>query len=165
MLHRDSPGSTLRALRSLVDEYGWLTDQRDYEGWAALFTPDGVFTATNPGQSEPYFRASGTVELAQVVHGVDQFVRTFHSISGFRCDLAGTRPRGVTYCTAHHLLGEGSTTESMVMLIRYHDEFAETSDGWRIANRRAEMMWVEHLDADTSDYPFRKGSSGWMNGL
>jgi hypothetical protein len=76
----------------------------------------------------------------------------------------GDEAVGVAYCTAHHLLAEGATAEALVMLIRYHDDYRRTTDGWRFTSRLIEMVWVEYIDSDSSPYPFRKGSSEWMPG-
>jgi hypothetical protein len=149
-------------LRALVDEYAWRTDQYDYEGYADLFTPDGVVTAVNPGEAEPFLRMAGRADLVNVVHGNDQFVKTFHAVENHRCTVTGDTATGVTYCTAHHLLTEGSRAQTLVMLIRYHDEYARTDAGWRFTSRRLEFAWVEYLDSDSSAYPFRQGSDDWI---
>jgi SnoaL-like domain len=151
-------------LRALVDEYAWRTDHYDYEGYADLFTPDGAVSAVNPGASEPFFSVSGREELVGVVHGNDQFVRTFHAVENHRCSVDGRQASGVTYCTAHHLLSEGENPQTLVMLIRYHDEYAVTDAGWRFRSRRLEFAWVEYLQSDVSPYPFQRGSADWISG-
>jgi hypothetical protein len=135
-------------LRALVDEYAWRTDQYDYEGWADLFTPDGVFTGQDHGAAEPFVRMAGRDQLVQVVHGNDQWVRTFHAIDSHVCTVDGDAATGVTYCTAHHLMTDDADAQSLVMLIRYHDEYARTDAGWRFRTRRLEVAWVEYVRAD-----------------
>jgi hypothetical protein len=151
-------------LRALVDEYAWRTDAYDYDGYADLFTEDGVVTAVNPGEVEPFLHMSGE-QLPDVVRGNDQFARTFHAVQNHRCTVDGDRASGVTSCTAHHLLAEGARTQALVMLIRYHDEYTNTAEGWRFASRRLEFAWVEYADADSSPYPFRLGSADWITAV
>ncbi|CAB4934021.1 unannotated protein [freshwater metagenome] len=156
------------ALRALADEYAWRTDEYDYDGYAELFTPDAELSSVNPGETEPFFLAKGTEELRGVVHGNDQFARTFHAVENHRIhhlDLEAGTASGVIYCTAHHLIErEGEVPQTLIMLIRYHDEYALTSDGWKFTNRCLRMQWVEYFDeADVSPYPFRRGSADWMD--
>jgi SnoaL-like domain len=39
------------AISDFMAEYCWRVDEGDGDGWAALFTPDGVFSGATP---EPY---------------------------------------------------------------------------------------------------------------
>jgi hypothetical protein len=150
-------------LRWLVDEYAWRTDQYDYEGYADLFTDDGQVSAVNPGETEPFFDVSGREALVGVVHGNDQFVRTFHAVENHRVVFNddGTAS-GVAYCTAHHLQSEEADATTLIMLIRYHDEYARTDAGWRFKSRCLRMAWIEHVRADVSAYPFQGGSADWI---
>jgi hypothetical protein len=152
------------ALRALVDEYAWRTDNYDYDGWVELFTPDAEFTSVNRGESDTFFRANGTEELRGVVHGNDQFAATFHAVDTHRVTVDGATATGVTYCTAHHLIDQAEDSRTLVMLIRYHDGYALTGEGWKFTSRRVEFAWVEYLEADVSPYPFRLGSAEWMRG-
>ena len=150
------------ALRALVDEYAWRTDRYDYDGYAELFTPDGEGSAVNPGESEPFFRASGTEEIRGVVHGNDQFARTFHAVENHRVVIEGDSVSGVAYCTAHHLIERNGSAETLVMLIRYNDVYALTREGWKFASRRMEMAWLEYFEADSRPYPFKNVTADWM---
>jgi hypothetical protein len=149
-------------LRALVDEYAWATDAYDYDGYADLFLADGEVTAVNPGETDPFFTAQGTDELRGVVHGNDQFDRTFHAVENHRCQIDGASATGVTYCTADHLMLNGDAPQTLVMLIRYHDVYSLTDSGWKFVSRRLEFAWVEYLEADSTPYPFKRGSAEWM---
>lgn len=150
-------------LRALVDDYAWRADERDREGFADLFVPDGMVSSTNPGETEPFYVARGRSQLLTVLDGNDQFARTFHSVTNHRCTVSDDQAAGVTYCTAHHLLVDSPTTEALVMLIRYHDDYRRDAGRWRFVRRGIEMVWVEYVDSDSSPYPFRKGSADWMD--
>jgi hypothetical protein len=141
-------------LRALVEEYAWRVDRYDYEGVADLFTPDGEFSAVNAGETEPFLVLSGRQELEGLVHGNDQFARTFHTINNHRCSFEGEGASGSVYCTAHHLLSELEATQTLVMLLRYHDKYMKAEAGWRFASRRLEFAWVQYLPSDTTAYPF-----------
>jgi hypothetical protein len=150
------------ALRALADEYAWRTDHYDYDGYADLFVEDGEVTAVNHGETEPFFRARGREELKGVVHGNDQFERTFHAVENHRCQLDGDRATGVTYCTAHHLMSNNGRPRTLVMLIRYHDAYSRTDSGWKFQSRQLAFAWVEYVETDTSPYPFSQGTDDWM---
>jgi SnoaL-like domain len=150
-------------LRALAEEYAWLTDAYDYDGYADLFTADGEVSAVNAGETEPFFVARGRDELRGVVHGNDQFERTFHAIENHRCTIGPDSATGVTYCTAHHLLRSSDDPQTLVMLIRYVDVYDLSEDIWRFQSRRLEFAWVEYVQADTSPYPFSRGSSEWIS--
>ena len=150
-------------LRALVDEYAARADARDYHGLSELFEPDGYVCSSNPGELTPFFEARGRAELAGLLRGNDQFVSTFHFVGNHQCRVEGTTASGVTYCSARHLQDWGSETRALVMHIRYHDGYRRTDGEWRFTTRRIEMVWVEYADADSSPYPFREGSSAWMD--
>ncbi|MCU1482253.1 MAG: hypothetical protein JWQ19_3039 [Subtercola sp.] len=144
-------------LRALVDEYAWLADQRDLHGWADLFTDDGSFTAFSPGAETPFASSTGRAELVEVLHGNDAFPHTFHFIANHHVTVTGEQTaHGITYAQAHHTLGEGERTQSLVWLIRYHDEYVYTPAGWKFAARELQLAWIEHVDSDVSAFPFRR---------
>lgn len=148
-------------LRALVDAYAHCADQRDYDGFAALFVEDGELTGIQTGKKEPFFRARGRTELTSVVHGNDGFPRTFHFVGTHHLAVDGQTASGIAYCTAHHLRAEGDDVESIVWLIRYHDNYVRTADSWRFSRREIELVWVDYTQSDTSAFPF---SRGWVGG-
>jgi hypothetical protein len=137
-------------LRSLVEDYATITDALDYDAWVDLFVPDGEFSSTNPGETEPFLIARGREELKTVLHYNDEWERTFHFIGNHRCSFDGERPTGVMYCVAYHLIADSDPRRSFVMLIKYNDEYALTDDGWRFAYRHQDFAWQEYHDADSS---------------
>src|ERR1700722_8721131 len=89
-------------LRALVEDYATITDALDYDAWVDLFLPDGEFSSTNPGETEPFLIARGHSELTGVLHHNDVGERTFHFIGNHRCSIGGDRPTGGVYCLADH---------------------------------------------------------------
>lgn len=143
----DQEEAIVRAeLRALVEEYAVITDAYDYDAWVALFTADGEFAPRNAGESEPFVIWKGE-QLADVLHNNDQWERTFHMIGNHQVSFDDPeRPKGVTYCLAHHKYrGE---PKAYVMLMRYYDEYVRTADGWRFAARHPEMVWNQITEVD-----------------
>lgn len=144
-------------LGALSTAYFAATDALDHAWWASLFTPDGSFSAVRQLGEEPFFLARGHDELRRVLVNNEQFPRTFHMMGNHSFTVHGESATGTVYCMAHHLLPGEPAARSLVMLIRYWDEYALTADGWRFASRCAEQCWQEihaasrsslELDAD-----------------
>lgn len=142
-------------LRALVDDYAWYADQRDYEAWAATFTVDGVFRAYGPGEDTPFATAVGRAQIAELLHGNDPFPSTVHFMANHRVEISGDTASGTTYAQAHHVLEHSARTEAHVWLIRYHDEYRRTTRGWKFATRELRLAWIERINSDVSNYPFR----------
>lgn len=157
---RDDEVAAHLTIRALAEQYALCADERNAPGLADLFTVDGELVAVHHDSETPFFRASGRAELAEVVHGNDDFPRTMHLVGNHQCTINGPTASGITYCMAHHLRSEQGQAESTVWLIRYHDQYVNTPSGWRFASRTMELMWVEYVDSDASAFPFRKGWPG-----
>jgi hypothetical protein len=136
-------------LRALVEDYATFTDNLQYDEWLGLFLPDGEFSSTNPGETEPFYRASGREELAGVLHNNDHWERTFHFIGNHRCTFEDEHPLGVTYCIAEHLMPESHPRHAFIMLIKYNDKYVLTDDGWKFAYRHQDFAWQEYANADS----------------
>ena len=142
------------ALRALVEEYAWMADSFDYQGYAALFTPDATFTGRAPGFDEPFVRLQGRQALEQALHANDRFAQTFHAVHNHRCAIDGDRASGVTYCVARHYRENGAADDAPEVIItplRYHDTYRRTPDGWRFASREISFTGVEKALADRTE--------------
>lgn len=135
------------ALKALVEEYAWMADTRNYEGYAALFTEDGTMAGFAPGAAEPFVKVSGHESIAAVLHANDGFEQTFHAIENHRVQLDGDTATGVTYCVARHLRG----TDVIIAPLRYRDTYVRTTDGWRFAARELQFTWIEKAVADPAE--------------
>jgi hypothetical protein len=130
-------------LIALASDYFTVTDALDHARWAALFTTDGTFSSVHRLGEEPFFVAQGHDELRHVLVNNEQFRRTFHMMGNTSFHVDGLRATGTVYCMAHHLLDGDRAGNSLVMLIRYWDEYVSTSEGWRFFRRCAEQCWQE----------------------
>jgi hypothetical protein len=138
------------ALRALVEEYAWMADTFDYQGYAALFTADATFAVRAPGADEPFVRIAGHEALMQALHANDRFAQTFHAVHNHRCEVDGDQASGVTYCVARHHVEADSTV--IITPLRYHDTYLRTpNDGWRFGSRDLRFTWVEKVAADPEE--------------
>lgn len=125
------------ALRQLVFGYARCADTRDGEGFAALFSADGVLEGAR-------FRYEGTDRLRTVTKGLEPFLKTYHTVHNCFFKADGSAATGVIYSSAHHLTAQRlGGFEDYVMYITYHDRYARDGDGWRIANRKVVLEFSE----------------------
>jgi hypothetical protein len=127
------------ALADLAARYAAAVDLRDFERLREVFVAD---CRLDTGRSV----RSGIDEVIDAMQGLLRYEATSHLVGQQLLERIGDDLGGLTYCTAHHLTasdGAGSTRTDTVMHIRYHDRFVRTDAGWRIENRRLEVLWTD----------------------
>jgi ketosteroid isomerase-like protein len=127
--------------RSAIEEtlyrYASSIDQKDYAALRATFVDDAV--AQYAGAPE--------------IHGGDAIVKwidemcvdkTFqhHLINVYHVDIDGDEARTLTYHTSHQLTAGDPDTDQLIVG-RYRDILRRTDGGWRIADKRMEVGWME----------------------
>jgi uncharacterized protein (TIGR02246 family) len=129
-------------LRALVDRYAVAADSRDREGFAGVFTADGVL-AVGPG--------GGLVGPDAIPAPLDyldaHYTHTMHLVGNHDVVLDGDTATGTVYCLAHHLSVRGGEMIDSCMGLRYFDRYVRTDDGWRIAHRSTSVDWQEDRPA------------------
>lgn len=127
------------AIQQEIARYSYTFDSGDAEGWAGIFTENGVWEFYPAGAAEPATRLEGHAALRE-----------------FCTERFEQRRDGLTYY--HHQSGvifdelgvESARTRSMLMLTVqrpgeaprvyqtgvYQDHWVMTADGWRIKYRR-----------------------------
>lgn len=134
---RDGP-----ALRRLVEQYARAVDRRDPDRLAEVFTDDAVLI-TLAGE------VRGHEQLRSIPRRLDRYRATMHLLGSHHTETAADGTAiGWTDCVAHHVYERDGVERVHVMYLRYHDCFRATEAGWRIAERRLELLWDE-------DHPLR----------
>ncbi len=127
-------------LVALGHGYAFAADARDFEGFAALFTPGGVLISSR-------FRYEGREAIAEGVSGLRRHDRTFHFVGQSRYWIDDAVVRGETYCIAHHFIEtDDEGTRDRVMYIHYRDEYARHEGAWRFAHRELGVVWAGQED-------------------
>lgn len=135
-------------LRRLIDAYASTVDDRDGEAMAALFVDRGELLVYEAETGELSHAYRGRTELARVAAEMaDLYLRTFHLVANFVCELAGDRAAGTPYCIAHHLRDDGRGLQVIVMPVRYRDSYVRTDQGWRFEQRICTVQWRERRPA------------------
>lgn len=128
------------ALRQVVEQYARGADTRDAVLYADAFTDDGVLV-TNRG-----VEIRGREQMLTVAPRLGRYRATMHFVGNHYVDFDPADPdraTGQAYCIARHVSDAEEPPRDYVMHIVYHDEYRRTAAGWRIANRRLELLWDE----------------------
>lgn len=148
------PGD-LAELRQLVDRYADAMDRRDRDALARVFTDDGVLRMQADGG--PVDAEWVGPDVLRAMESLEPYRSTFHHVGGavFEPGPSDDQATGRVHCLAHHYDRTSNGPVDLVMMIRYHDEYARTASGWRIALRRVAVDWNELHPA----YPQRRPRS------
>jgi hypothetical protein len=132
------------ALRRLTDDYGSTVDNRDGDGFAGVFTPDGELAVYEPGEDEPSLVYTGYDELVSVIELVKAFTTTMHLMANHQVDIDGDTATGMVYGLSLHLTESGGRGVDTLMVMKYRDRYARTDKGWKIARRDVLRQWTEY---------------------
>ena len=127
-----------RAINRLVLDYARAVDRLNEPLLRQVFAADAVLEG-------PGWRFAGIAEICSILPIMkDSFVSSWHATHQQTIQLDGDRASGETYCAGRHLQKGGYAENQVVtMIIRYHDTFVRTADGWRIAARKEIIDWTE----------------------
>lgn len=127
-----------------IAEYSYAFDGKDAEGWANLFTEDGVWDCIIKEQEEPIDHLVGrdTIrEWAVKRHSIiPDTYRSFHHQSGTSFDELTpdtARTRTMTIITGHDMsAGHDPAKPAQVSTTGiYTDDWVKTSEGWLMKKR------------------------------
>ena len=127
-----------RAINRLVLDYAQAVDRLDEALLRKVFATDAVLEG-------PGWRFAGIEQICSILPIMkDSFVSSWHATHQQTIHLDGDRARGETYCAGRHLQKGGyADNQVLTMIIRYHDTFTRTADGWRMSSRKEIVDWTE----------------------
>src|SRR6185503_124447 len=141
----------IEALRGEFTDAGMM---RDYDRFASVFAPDGAWRMPHIDVEfvgRPEIRAG--IERMQGLW--DYFVQTVHPGA---VHLDGDTATGRTYV---HEFGRFHDGNSYLNFALYHDRYRRTGDGWKFAERRYEIRYLDTTpDADRLRGPPHHGDQG-----
>jgi uncharacterized protein (TIGR02246 family) len=123
----------IEALRGEFTDAGMM---RDYDRFAALFTPDGVWQIPDAGVHFAS-RAEIRAGIERLQGNWEYFVQTVHP-GTIRLD--GDTATGRTYVAEFGRFHDGSSHRNHSV---YHDRYRRTADGWMFAERVYEVRYVD----------------------
>jgi len=121
-------------ISNLEGEYARTWDTGDAEGWASLFTEDGVFEMAGIGGSAAT-RIVGRRELADFCTRIGESFEGLHLLHVPSLSIDGDRASGWMHFEFRSLKRAEGATELATVAGVYQITYAKTADGWRIRNR------------------------------
>jgi SnoaL-like domain len=126
-----------QALRQLVEQYARGADTRDAELFADVFTDEAVLD-TSRGEIR------GRADLLKIAPRLGRYRATMHMVGNHYITFNDAdHADGVTYCEASHMREVEGVDWVYVMRIVYHDVYVREPRGWRMSNRRLDLLWDE----------------------
>lgn len=123
------------AIIDLEAEYARSWDAGDADGWAAVFTEDGVFDMAEVG-SQARLVHTGTSELAAFCREVDAFYKGLHFMHLPRLKVAGDTAYGRLHFQWMGLFNPNSHFHGQRHAAGYYDVTYRRINGqWRIQHR------------------------------
>jgi hypothetical protein len=114
------------AIQQLYARYNHAIDFGDGDGWAACFTPEGVF---NGGAGGPQ---KGTEALKAFAGGFASRMKARHWNTNLVVEGSGGSAKGKCYLMLMNL-AEGKAVPMVTAV--YHDDLVKTGDGWKFSAR------------------------------
>ena len=128
------------SIRALLTEYTILVDHYDIDGVVALFIDDCV-TDYGPGRGGMVIGRNNVRD--RIRRGQAEFRLTHHQHGQMRITVETGTAEALSYLTAWHERWNGSRER---VYMRYLDRLVETTDGWRIAERKVVVSGVEGFE-------------------
>jgi 3-phenylpropionate/cinnamic acid dioxygenase small subunit len=120
-----------------------LFDARDWNAFAALFTPEGIFIRAN----EPDAPLTGRTAIAAALAARPQTRLTRHLCTNIEIDAREeARADGRCYVLLYSAQDSqpagtgGHRADDTQRVGEYHDVYVCTSEGWRIAHRTGKLI-------------------------
>jgi ketosteroid isomerase-like protein len=126
------------AIRGVVVRYCRALDDRDWSALADVFVPDA--TAWLGG--DPLLEGLPSIEgrIRAVLEPLDG---SQHMVGNHEVSVDGDTAAHRCYFHAQHIRRRAEGGPHYVVAGRYIDRFERRPEGWRIVERRLEVMWTE----------------------
>lgn len=122
-------------IQEALARYARAVDDKDWELWKTVFTPDAQVDYLSAGGS-----AGGRDEIAAWLRdSLEHFPMTQHYITNVEIELHGDEAR-VTAFFYNPMIFPGAT-ELSYCGGRYHHQFVRTPEGWKSRKLREENQW------------------------
>jgi SnoaL-like protein len=123
----------------LVVAYAFAIDERNWQAFEALFTPDAHIDYRSAGGI-----AGTPAEVAAwMPQAISLFTWTMHSVLTHRLEATGADTvQGSLHMFARHGVVFDGANEVMDVSGLYHDQYVRTPAGWRFAARREHTLSI-----------------------
>ena len=125
------------AIHDLLMRYARGVDRRDLDLVASCFAPDAGYEGS---------LGVGTIAVAlrALRDRMARYQTTMHFLSNQLIELDGDTARCETYALVYHRLHAEEDAQDFIVGVRYLDQLARRSDGWRIVHRTATLEFQRY---------------------
>lgn len=129
-------------INNLLIDYCTALDQRDFDAFDSLFTPDAQIDYSAMGGA----KGDLVTIKAWLQKTMQQFPMSQHLIANSRVWIEGDTARARTMCHNPMQMPNGEGSHQVAFLgLWYVDRLLRTADGWRIAERKEEFGYVFNM--------------------
>src|SRR5262245_20551173 len=129
-------------IQELLVRYCYAVDDRDWEAYRKVFTPDAVIDDTITGGVK-----SGVEEhIAYMKKALSKILISQHAISTTLLDIKGDVASARAHCSCPMVVDLGeSKTQVFFQGLWYRNRIVRTPDGWRIKELVEEGYWNHNM--------------------
>jgi 3-phenylpropionate/cinnamic acid dioxygenase small subunit len=125
------------AIHDLIMRYARGVDRRDLDLVASCFAADAAYDGA-------LGRGGIDVVLAALRERMPRYRTTMHFLTNPLIEVQGDVAACETYALVYHRLENDDDVEDFIVGVRYVDELARRSEGWRIVRRRTAMEFQRY---------------------
>jgi ketosteroid isomerase-like protein len=123
-------------LQALQADFTDAAMMRDWDGFAAVFTPDGAWRMPH-AKIEFTSRTDIRAGVERLRAHWEFFIQTIHPGA---LSIDGDTATGRTYIEEFGRFHDGTSHRNYA---RYHDTYRRTSDGWKFTDRTYEILYYD----------------------
>jgi hypothetical protein len=131
-------------IEELLVRYCYAVDDRDWDAYRNVFTPDAVLDDTVTGG----IKSNVEEHVSFMKKALSKILISQHAISTILLDIKGNEASARVHCSCPMVvdLGEGKR-RVFFQGLWYRDRLQRTSEGWRISELVEEGYWTHNLPA------------------
>ena len=131
-------------IEDVLTRYCYAVDDRDWDAYRKVFTPDAVIDDTVTGG----VRSGVEEHVTYLTKALSKISISQHAISTTLIALKGDEARVRTHCSCPMVvdLGEGKR-QVFFQGLWYRNRFVRTQDGWKIKELLEEGYWTHNVPA------------------
>lgn len=123
------------AIRELTAAYTCFVDDGDFEGWASLFTEDGVYITPDRRVTKPEMLEFGPQIMKD-------YATSQHLLGQHQITITGDTARGRVYYAGYHVLRDGGPERHADIGGWYFHSYRRTPEGWRFVKVGGRLVWA-----------------------
>jgi hypothetical protein len=128
------------ALKTLVDTFSNLADQKDVQKQILLFTENATVESVTDGKPSSSFK--GREQIGKAFAGFLANFETVYHINGQQTvEIRGDTATGVSYCLVVLIGTENGKKIRNTSGVYYNDEYVRRGNSWLIAKRVSHFTW------------------------